>query len=218
MALSAVILLFSRRASSLELPFQPEIVFSSLDSIFFPDEVLVVWERIRVLAVVPLLRLTVGVCLVLSAMLVAETLYLNGVSLFVKVAGRKPEKQYKWEPLEMESEEGGTVFPVILVQIPMYNEKEVRLLNLYPRKLVSLLSCTPGFSRRRLKILSLVYFLSLSAPSLSSLAFSPLSPHWASLLFLSPLLLLVLSLLTGPLSLLPLTSLAFRPLSWLGGS
>ena len=43
----------------------------------------------------------------------------------VKLFKRKPEKRYKWEPMEDDLELGNSVYPMVLVQIPMYNEKEV---------------------------------------------------------------------------------------------
>jgi beta-mannan synthase len=55
----------------------------------------------------------------------------------VKLLRRVPERRYKWEPMpsvggtgggkdEEEAVPGGEAFPLVLVQIPMYNEREVR--------------------------------------------------------------------------------------------
>ncbi|KAK3020531.1 hypothetical protein RJ639_046220 [Escallonia herrerae] len=43
----------------------------------------------------------------------------------VKLFGRKPEKRYKWEPMKDDVELGNSAYPMVLVQIPMYNEIEV---------------------------------------------------------------------------------------------
>ncbi|WZZ04201.1 hypothetical protein YC2023_090122 [Brassica napus] len=45
--------------------------------------------------------------------------------LYVKLFKRKPEKVYKWEPMQEDIELGDESYPMVLVQIPMYNEKEV---------------------------------------------------------------------------------------------
>lgn len=47
------------------------------------------------------------------------------VVAYVKLFKRKPEKVYKWEAMEDDVECGSASFPMVLVQIPMYNEKEV---------------------------------------------------------------------------------------------
>lgn len=51
------------------------------------------------------------------------------VIVLVKLFGRKPEKRYKWEPMKDDVELGNSGYPMVLVQIPMYNEKEVLLLS-----------------------------------------------------------------------------------------
>lgn len=48
----------------------------------------------------------------------------------VKVFGRKPEKRYKWEAMKEDVELGNSVYPMVLVQIPMYNEREVYQLSI----------------------------------------------------------------------------------------
>ncbi|GJN20567.1 hypothetical protein PR202_gb07959 [Eleusine coracana subsp. coracana] len=75
------------------------------------------------------LRAAVWACLVSSAMLVAEAAYMGAASLVAAVAPQRfrPRRRYMWEPMP-----GGDVearpeaeFPMVLVQIPMYNEREV---------------------------------------------------------------------------------------------
>jgi hypothetical protein len=77
------------------------------------------------------LRVAVWACLVSSAMLVAEATYMGVASLLAVLAAQRlrPRRRYRWEP--MPGCEGGDVeaaaeFPMVLVQIPMYNEREVR--------------------------------------------------------------------------------------------
>lgn len=52
---------------------------------------------------------------------------MNFVILFVKLFRRKPEKVYKWEAMQEDVEVGPDNYPMVLVQIPMYNEKEVHI-------------------------------------------------------------------------------------------
>ncbi|CAA7396094.1 unnamed protein product [Spirodela intermedia] len=66
----------------------------------------------------------------MSVMLVAETVYLNAVSIFVRLLRWNPERQQKWEVLQTDPETGNLAFPVVLIQIPMYNEKEVYKLSI----------------------------------------------------------------------------------------
>ncbi|KAL1211134.1 Glucomannan 4-beta-mannosyltransferase 7 [Cardamine amara subsp. amara] len=83
------------------------------------------WEQIRVVVVVPVFKFLVALCLIMSVMLFVEVMYMGIVVLYVKLFKRKPEKVYKWEAMEDDVECGSASFPMVLVQIPMYNEKEV---------------------------------------------------------------------------------------------
>lgn len=85
-----------------------------------------VWEQVRKFVIVPILRLALIICLIMSLMLFAERVYMGIVILFVKLLRRKPEKRYKWERIDGDLELGRSAYPMILVQIPMFNEKEVR--------------------------------------------------------------------------------------------
>lgn len=84
-----------------------------------------VWAQIKAPLIVPLLRLAVVVCLSMSLMLFVERVYMAIVIALVKLFGRKPEKRYNWEPMKDDIELGNSAYPMVLVQIPMYNEKEV---------------------------------------------------------------------------------------------
>jgi beta-mannan synthase len=83
------------------------------------------------------LRAAVWACLAASAMLVAEAAYMGLASLVAVAAAaaamlwrwRRPDARYRWEPMpgaggrdDVEAAD----FPMVLVQIPMYNEREVR--------------------------------------------------------------------------------------------
>lgn len=93
-----------------------------------------IWRQAKAPLVVPLLKLAVAVCLVMSVMLFLERVYMGIVIVFVKLFGRRPEKRYKWEPMRDDVELGHSAFPMVLVQIPMYNEKEVSNFQLNRRK------------------------------------------------------------------------------------
>uniref|UniRef100_A0A5B7B0L7 glucomannan 4-beta-mannosyltransferase n=1 Tax=Davidia involucrata TaxID=16924 RepID=A0A5B7B0L7_DAVIN len=84
-----------------------------------------IWELIKAPLIVPVLRLAVYMCLTMSLMLFMERVYMGVVITLVKIFWKKPDKRYKWEPIREDLEIGNLAFPVVLVQIPMYNEKEV---------------------------------------------------------------------------------------------
>uniref|UniRef100_A0A0E0GHE4 glucomannan 4-beta-mannosyltransferase n=1 Tax=Oryza nivara TaxID=4536 RepID=A0A0E0GHE4_ORYNI len=111
------------------------------------DQIAAVWAVVRARAVAPVLQFAVWACMAMSVMLVLEVAYMSLVSLVaVKLLRRVPERRYKWEPIttgsggvgggDGEDEEAATggreaaAFPMVLVQIPMYNEKEVYKLSI----------------------------------------------------------------------------------------
>lgn len=84
------------------------------------------WEQVRARVVAPVLRAVIVVCLAMSVMLVVEAVGMAAVSIAVKVLRKKPEKRYKWEEMGGDDEEMGSLeYPMVLIQIPMYNEREV---------------------------------------------------------------------------------------------
>ncbi|CAN6201063.1 unnamed protein product [Urochloa humidicola] len=104
------------------------------------DAAAAVWQQLKSPVVVPLLRLAVAACLAMSVMLFAEKVYMAAVVLAARLLGRRPEQRYRWEPIgdgagggvdgDLESGGGGgnaaaCYYPMVLVQIPMYNEREV---------------------------------------------------------------------------------------------
>jgi beta-mannan synthase len=93
----------------------------------------VIWEQMKAPVIVPLLRLSVLLCLIMSVMLLAEKVYMAIVIVLVKLFGRGPHKQYRFEPISDDLELGNSAYPMVLVQIPMYNEREVLPHNYYVR-------------------------------------------------------------------------------------
>ncbi|KMT06359.1 hypothetical protein BVRB_7g160410 [Beta vulgaris subsp. vulgaris] len=89
-----------------------------------------IWEQIKAPFFVPILKLAVLICLGMSIMLFIERVYMGIVITLLKLFGRKPEKRYKWETIKDDVELGSSVYPMVLVQIPMYNEKEVYQLSI----------------------------------------------------------------------------------------
>ncbi|KAK4791173.1 hypothetical protein SAY86_031586 [Trapa natans] len=83
------------------------------------------WEMVKTPLIVPLLRLAVYICLAMALMLFVERVYMGIVIVLVKLFWKKPEDRYKWKPCEEDLEPGSTTYPFVLVQIPMFNEKEV---------------------------------------------------------------------------------------------
>lgn len=61
-------------------------------------------------------------------MLFFERLYMGVVIILVKLFWKKPEKRYKYEPIQDDLELGSSNFPHVLIQIPMFNEREVLIL------------------------------------------------------------------------------------------
>ncbi|KAL6660186.1 hypothetical protein ACP70R_002308 [Stipagrostis hirtigluma subsp. patula] len=110
------------------------------------DRVEAAWAAVRARAVAPALQAAVWACMAMSVMLVLEVAYMSLVSFVaVKLLRRVPERRYKWEPmpdgsgsgsgkeLDEEAAVGGggrEAFPMVLVQIPMYNEREVYKLSI----------------------------------------------------------------------------------------
>ncbi|TQD82570.1 hypothetical protein C1H46_031886 [Malus baccata] len=89
-----------------------------------------VLQQARALLIVPLLKLLVVLCLGMSVMLFVEKVYMGIVITLIKLFRRKPEKKWKWEAVKDDVELGNSAYPMVLVQIPMYNEKEVYQLSI----------------------------------------------------------------------------------------
>ncbi|XP_074559727.1 glucomannan 4-beta-mannosyltransferase 9-like isoform X2 [Curcuma longa] len=109
-------------------PLLPESFHGARDDI--AGQMATIWWQIKAPLIVPLLRVAVFLCLAMSIMLVAEKVYMAAVIAFIKLRGRRPEKVYKWEPISDDLELGSSAYPMVLVQIPMFNEKEVYQLSI----------------------------------------------------------------------------------------
>lgn len=88
-----------------------------------------VLEAVRTAVLLPLMRAAVVLCLIMSVMLVIEKLSMALVAFYVTAFRRTPDKVYKWEPLPQDPELGSVPYPMVLVQIPMFNEREVNNCN-----------------------------------------------------------------------------------------
>lgn len=82
------------------------------------------WQSIRVPEIIPLLSLAMMLCSVMSIMLFIERVYMAIIILCVKLLGKKRYTKYKLENMK-EDLELNKSYPMVLVQITMYNEKEV---------------------------------------------------------------------------------------------
>lgn len=89
-------------------------------------QLLLIWDVMKAPLIVPLLNAAVYICLAMALMLFMERVYMGIVIVLIKLFWKKPEERYKYEPLQDDEELGGSNFPVVLVQIPMFNEREVR--------------------------------------------------------------------------------------------
>ncbi|CAI9270800.1 unnamed protein product [Lactuca saligna] len=102
----------------------------TLDGDDIIEKLIDTWERFKVPVLVPFLRTLMYVSLAMSVMLFIEMVYMSLVIAFNYLFGRKIEKRYKWEEFKDEIESGSFVYPLVLVQIPMFNEKEVYQLSI----------------------------------------------------------------------------------------
>ncbi|RLM80748.1 putative mannan synthase 6 [Panicum miliaceum] len=90
------------------------------------------WGHVRAELLVPLLRAAVALCMVMSVIVLAEKVFLGTVSSVMKLLRRRPWRMYRCDPIAHADEEdaGSEAYPMVLVQIPMYNEKEVYQLSI----------------------------------------------------------------------------------------
>ncbi|CAO2040700.1 unnamed protein product [Urochloa humidicola] len=90
------------------------------------------WGQVRAELLVPLLRAAVVICTAMSVIVLAEKVFLGTVSAVMKLLRRRPSRMYRCDPIARPDEEvaGSEAYPMVLVQIPMYNEKEVYQLSI----------------------------------------------------------------------------------------
>ncbi|KAL4592149.1 hypothetical protein LXL04_005135 [Taraxacum kok-saghyz] len=87
------------------------------------------WRHMRLSLVIPPLTAAIGVCATMSVMMFIERVYMTVVVLLVKFLGKKKYTQYKLQALKEDLEQNRS-YPMVLVQVPMYNEKEVYKLSI----------------------------------------------------------------------------------------
>ncbi|KAJ0714425.1 putative glucomannan 4-beta-mannosyltransferase [Helianthus annuus] len=87
------------------------------------------WRDMRVSMVIPPLTVAICICVTMSIMMFIERVYMTVVLLLVKFTGKKKYTQYKLEALKEDLEQNRR-YPMVLVQIPMFNEKEVYKLSI----------------------------------------------------------------------------------------
>ncbi|RRT64816.1 hypothetical protein B296_00007200 [Ensete ventricosum] len=103
----------------------PVLVEGAGDGAAVGERLVVLWQRIRTPVVVPLLWALMHACAFMSVMLFVERVYMAIVIVLVKLLRIKRYTKYKLDSMrqQMKVEES---HPMVLVQIPMFNEKEVR--------------------------------------------------------------------------------------------
>ncbi|KAK7245099.1 hypothetical protein RIF29_39933 [Crotalaria pallida] len=87
------------------------------------------WESIRAPVIIPLLKLAVILCSAMSIMLFIERVVMATVCAIVKVLGKKKYRKYNLDVMKQKLQRNKR-FPKVLIQIPMYNEKEVYKLSI----------------------------------------------------------------------------------------
>jgi beta-mannan synthase len=106
------------------------------------EQIAAALQQVRGPVIVPLLRASVAVCLAMCVILFVEKVYMAVVITGVRLLGRRPERQWRWEPVRKDDdpEVGSAAYPMVLVQIPMYNEREVRIEHTHTTAMYTLLS------------------------------------------------------------------------------
>ncbi|KAL3685302.1 hypothetical protein R1sor_003324 [Riccia sorocarpa] len=83
------------------------------------------WMRLRAPVIAPIVQFAINFCLVMVLMLFLERIYMCVVLVYSKLFRRSPQRMYKFEPMRDDVELGNSHYPMVLVQVPMYNEREV---------------------------------------------------------------------------------------------
>ncbi|CAA0809116.1 Glucomannan 4-beta-mannosyltransferase 2 [Striga hermonthica] len=74
---------------------------------------------------VPVLRFAMYACLACSFLLFVEWVHVMSLAAFARLFRKRPAERFKFEATADDLEGAGADFPVVLVQIPIYNEIEV---------------------------------------------------------------------------------------------
>ncbi|KAK8971159.1 Glucomannan 4-beta-mannosyltransferase 9 [Platanthera guangdongensis] len=105
-------------------------LFFSSATLVLPEQFWALSMQFKTAVLVPTMKMAVVLCLIMSVMLLIEKMSMGIVSLYAKIFCRKPEKIYKWEAVKEDEEQGSLAYPMVLVQVPMFNEKEVYKLSI----------------------------------------------------------------------------------------
>lgn len=81
-------------------------------------------KRIRVNLLSPILQVLVAFTAFLSSLVAADRLFHFYVAIVWKLSGKRPEDEYQKAPLPA-LHDAGDQYPKVVVQIPMFNEREV---------------------------------------------------------------------------------------------
>ncbi|XP_035840528.1 glucomannan 4-beta-mannosyltransferase 1-like isoform X2 [Helianthus annuus] len=88
-----------------------------------------IFQDMRVSMVIPPLTVALCICMAMSIMMFIERVYMTVVVILVKIMRKKRYTQYNLEALKEDLEQNRR-YPMVLVQIPMFNEKEVYKLSI----------------------------------------------------------------------------------------
>ncbi|CAM6103805.1 unnamed protein product [Calypogeia fissa] len=92
------------------------------------------WLRLRAPVIAPVVQLSINVCLVTVAMMFLEKLFMCVFLIYIKLFRWSPNRTYKFIPVMedkgLELETSSHNYPMVLVQGPMYNEREVYKLSI----------------------------------------------------------------------------------------
>ncbi|XAR64626.1 Glucomannan 4-beta-mannosyltransferase [Bertholletia excelsa] len=94
------------------------------------EEAVFIWGIIKGYFIIPVLQGLVIFWFAMSLMLALEGAYTGIVAICLRLIGRNSSNNYKWEPMKDDAEFGSSAYPMVLVQIPMYNELEVYRLSI----------------------------------------------------------------------------------------
>ncbi|KAL8526117.1 hypothetical protein ACS0TY_015371 [Phlomoides rotata] len=106
-----------------------DIVFRELEAneTYDPTMSLIhAWDSIRVPIIAPILQIALYLCIGMSIMLFLERVYMAIVIVCVKCLGKKRYTKYQLDAIKEDLEKNKN-YPKVLVQIPMFNEKEETL-------------------------------------------------------------------------------------------
>jgi hypothetical protein len=120
------------------------------------------WRAARWHVVVPALQLAVYVCAAMSLMLFLERMYMAIVVSGLWLRQRRPKRPGRRGAVvalavDDDMEAAADRFPMVLVQIPMFNEKQVRMIPPIRRPSYLLFPTTPPARSRQRRLLLLGY-------------------------------------------------------------